>query len=84
MANYHFLLWNCVLGGATLLARKKRALEAELNSSLAETCDNIEPGATWETDTQTGSPQVSRMSTRPDPTVHLSFRFSPSLYKSSG
>ncbi|XP_073984171.1 uncharacterized protein isoform X3 [Rhodnius prolixus] len=47
-------------GGATLLVRKRRALEAELNSSLAETCDNIEPCPTWEADRDVTTPQVNK------------------------
>lgn len=37
-------------GGATLSVRKRRALEAELNSSLSETCDNIEPCPNWDSE----------------------------------
>lgn len=35
-------------GMPTLLVRKRRALEQELDATLAETCDNIEPPERWD------------------------------------
>ena len=32
----------------TLLVRKRRALEQELDATLGETCDNIEPPERWD------------------------------------
>ncbi|XP_014245242.1 adenomatous polyposis coli homolog isoform X2 [Cimex lectularius] len=43
-------------GSATLLVRKRRALEAELNSSLSETCDNIDPSPIWDAEQVTTTP----------------------------
>uniref|UniRef100_A0A0A9WDI2 Adenomatous polyposis coli protein n=1 Tax=Lygus hesperus TaxID=30085 RepID=A0A0A9WDI2_LYGHE len=45
-------------GSASLLVRKRRALEAELNSSLSETCDNIETCPQWDSDKESTTSQV--------------------------
>lgn len=37
-----------VTGMPTLLVRKRRALEQELDTTLAETCDNIESVERWD------------------------------------
>ncbi|BES95248.1 medulla oblongata development [Nesidiocoris tenuis] len=45
-------------GSASLLVRKRRALEAELSTSLSETCDNIDSCPQWDSDKESTSSQA--------------------------
>lgn len=58
-----------IAGMPTLLVRKRRALEQELDTTLAETCDNIESVERWDSRESVTSTQSDNLFDRSRTTI---------------
>lgn len=76
----HYTRISCCIGLPTLLVRKRRALEQELDSTLAETCDNIEPVERWDSRESVTSTHSDNLFDRSKTTSHRSGSLQVNLY----